>query len=196
MRRDFERGRHLGELDIRMLLQLDPDVVSRFAEGYLASMPDQPLRPLKNDLNLSEHEALYELMAGIGSSATGPAMARFAQVRREAAGEHAPHAIFAALAIANRAPWPGVDAFLGSLIERPVACHREDGPDLDLSVWAAALLVERHGENLDDFGIELLNTPNSPRFFKAYRFSRPQGREQVVRWWRETSARAKAPAAG
>lgn len=188
-----------------MLDQLDPLVVSKFAGEYFDAVADQPLQATRADHKLSEHEAVCEALARFGLSDAQPSLERLAVARGESTGDKPPYATAASLAIAARDPWPAVDPWLAKMARAPLAWNRGAGQEIDLSALAAAILLERHGENFAEFQLERIFPPNANDPFDGrredenpfgralfYRFTNPSGREQVARWWQEIQLRATA----
>ena len=118
------RGQPLSLGELAMLEGLDAEAVSRFAGKYFLKVPDSTYdEGMQNQLvgQLSRHHNLCCLLARIGTPAAVPGIVeaieagRFLPPRAEAP-YHWPW--LAALAIANRAPWPESDQWLAGLIVR------------------------------------------------------------------------------
>jgi hypothetical protein len=98
----------------------------------------------------------------------------------------------AALTIAQRDPWPELDAWLASLIDetQPLVLNAEVVPDLGGT--AAGMLLERHKVSPYAFELEAAGNDAFDRAqFAGYRFSSDAGRKAVADWWRKEQGRAK-----
>jgi hypothetical protein len=102
----------------------------------------------------------------------------------------------AALSIAARDPWPGVDAWLAGLVGRgdPLVLGRADGPELGAT--AARILLQRHRESPGSFGLQQVAESVLPSLHvEGYRFSRPEAAGRVTVWWkRQAEAGLQGPA--
>jgi hypothetical protein len=186
-RRLIAEKRHIGEIDARALGQLDPAAVSRCVGDYFAAIPDRPLGwKDANDQQYTEHDLICIGLMDWGLNSAQPALDRLAEARGELVKpEKLPLARLANLSIAARDPWTGVDAWLVKLIRTPAEFRTPEGKQADLSATAAAILLRRHQQSAEEFGLEPLDAaPNANAAgFQLYRFSDPAGRERVMRWW-------------
>lgn len=184
--------RHLGELDVNMLTQLDPETVSAFADKYFEAVPDQPLAkapeadgPDQGADRPSAHDAVCAVLAKIGTHTAQAALEREA-ARRPVAADAMPVAWLALLAIAQRDPWPEVDAWLAELVAKEQAFATNTGRRADLGATAAGLLLGRHGVPGEWFELESLDHPGLDALgVTPYRFKQPEKRAEVLRWWRD-----------
>lgn len=128
------RGQPLSLGELAMLEGLDAEAVSRFAGKYFLKVPDSTYDDgVQSQLvgQLSRHHNLCCLLARIGTPAAVPGIVeaieagRFLPPRAEAP-YHWPW--LAALAIANRAPWPESDEWLAGLITRTDAMVHRPAP--------------------------------------------------------------------
>ena len=210
-RRTFEwllaRKQPLSPQEVHMLRQLDAAELSRFAgalfaaiedrpmpEGALDAQPGMSLQPFGDPFGgpiqrsqPSRHAMICELLAVEGTHEAADGLLRAIEMHRFLpATARAPYRTpwIAALAIANRDPWPKVDAWLAGLVARTerLVENRAEGPELGAT--AAALLLTRHGQSARQFGLR--DTPDA--FFSsagltAYRFRSPDLRAKVLTWW-------------
>jgi hypothetical protein len=207
-RRVFEDGERL------VLAQLDPPTVARLLGDYFRNVPDEAydlsdVLPMLTDES-SRHRAACLMLAVDGSNEVVPALVEAAQGGRlKQLATDQPHSIpwIAALAIARRDPWPEVDQWLSSLIERhePITFGSDEA--CDLGATAAAILAARHNEPVERFGLEareplqrdLHDRFESPvndmyrrrmfedRMFRQlgvtpHRFNEPSGRAAIAEW--------------
>jgi len=181
------KKRHLDELELAMLGQLDQHVLSRFVGAYIEAVPDRPLVRSTFRLNsqASEHAGLCEVLAACGTHEAIPALDRL-DGTLEAPSDEAPYriALAAALAIANRDPWKEVDAWLAGLLPRGELLRVGDDDAAQIAATAAAQLLSRHEVSPSRFGLE----PVTDTFLQGiglggYRFSDPEKRAEVIAWW-------------
>jgi hypothetical protein len=188
--------RHLSEIEIGMLTQLDPEVVSKFIGDYFAVVPDQtlPHAAFRPTGQVTEHDAICYVLARIGTRSAHPALEREAQARRATDGNAIPVARLASLAIARRDPWPAVDDWLADLAAKEVEFVMPKGQKADLGATAAALLAWRHGVPDDWFDLDPLDDGVLESVgVTPYRFTQPEGRAALLRWWQRQ--RSESPAA-
>lgn len=91
---------------------------------------------------------------------------------------------FAALAIAERDPWPDVDHWLARVLTRreELVLGQVAGPELGAT--AASILLRRHGGRLDDF--DLIATDDvfaRPYGLECYRWKTSDAPRKVADWW-------------
>jgi hypothetical protein len=114
----------------------------------------------------------------------------------------------AALAIAGREPWEGVDDWLGTLIARTERVSFGQGTRGSVGATAAAMLLMRHGERPETFGLVArrrlerglhdrfeapINTDYRRRMFEdrlfkqidltPYAYGDADGASAVAAWW-------------
>jgi hypothetical protein len=146
---------------------------------------------------LSQHRCLCVLLAANGTREAAPGLLRAVAAKRFLPPTpSAPEKLewIAALAIAQRDPWPQADAWLGSLLGNTDALVIQQEAAPQLGATAAAILLERHREEPGQFGILPGDDSRFPTVRLAgYRFASPEARDKVQRWWREHEAKA-APA--
>jgi hypothetical protein len=183
--------RHLSELEIVMLAQLDPQEVSRFIGPYFQQIEDQRFPPHRSSLTgqPTEHRAICWVLAKIGTQEAVSALESVAErgdMAKLTAESPYNMAWIAALTIARRAPWPQVDDWLCGLVERNELLVAGDDPIADLGATAAALLLKRHDLSSEYFGLELLDDIYLRRFgLVGGHFTAVEKRKEVIRWWRE-----------
>jgi hypothetical protein len=94
----------------------------------------------------------------------------------------------AALSIASRDPWPGVDAWLAGLVARRdlLVLRQDDGPELGAT--AARILLRRHDKPPGAFHVvpvATLSVDLTDLHVEGYRFRRPDDAAQVQAWWKQ-----------
>ena len=209
-RRVFEDG------ELLVLPQLDPPTVARLLSDYFSHVPDEAydlsdVLPMLTDES-SRHRAACLMLAVDGSHELVPALVDAAKSgRMRELPTDQPHSIpwIAALSIARRDPWPEIDVWLESLIDRSEPITFGGDAQCELGATAAALLVARHGETVERFNLvareplrrDLHDRFESPvndlyrrrmfedRMFRQlgitpHRFSEPGGRAAVAQWHR------------
>ena len=202
-----EESRPIGPQELRLLAQLDRRETSQFVGRYLSTPPaDRPKGPLKelpragppadHGTGPVEPQLLAELLAEQGTVEAVPDLLKAIQM---AAAEHQPQPVGrtlwrAGLAIAARDPWPQVDSWLAGLAGRKDLLDDESGAQLGAT--AAGLLLVRHRQT--PAGYPLRSTgplvpaeiPGRPPVLTGYRYSAPEGPEQVRRWWDRRSEKS------
>ncbi len=206
------REQPLDEDDLRALAGLDPAEVSRFAAWYLPAVADSPLPPWEPRLDPyapgqfiplppptylggrpSRHGALCLLLAAEGTREAAPGLlAAIEQNRFQPPSEEAPYRLdwIAALAIAQRDPWPEADAWLARAISNQqalrLAAEPADEPAAEIGATAAAILLVRHGQQPIQFGLEpAADEPMAAMGLAGYRFCDPASRQRVLQWHKE-----------
>lgn len=209
------RKQPLDEDDLRSLAGLDPAEVSRFAAWYLPAVADGPLPPweprpdpyapgqfipLPPPTYLggrpSRHGALCLLLAAEGTREAAPGLlAAIEQNRLQPPSEEAPYQLdwIAALAIAQRDPWPEADAWLARAIPKQQTLRLTDEPGdepaAEIGATAAAILLVRHGQHPIQFGLEpAADEPMTAMGLAGHRFTDPASRQRVLQWHKETAA--------
>ncbi len=191
--------RPLREREILMLPGLKPEEVSRFAAKHLMAVPDgelddDPLEPV--GLRPSRHGLLCAVLADSGTREAVPGILE--AIRRQRVRPPTRHAPYrwdwiAALGIAQRDPWPGVHDWLAGLIERedPLAVEQESPPELGAT--AAAILLKLHERSPTAHGLRPLEDPVTAELrITLFRFTSPEARQAVIRWWQDRESVRKA----
>jgi hypothetical protein len=191
--------RVLNENEVLLLAQLDSSIVSRFVGTYFQNVPDRRLVTSTMELagQGTVHGGICVMLTRFGTREAVPALEQLARSERLKPTFESPDRIawIAALSIAQRDPWPGVDEWLAELIDNttPLVISGEGRPELGAS--AAALLLDRHGASTRPFGLETIGEPATERLrFTGYRFSSQQDRQDVKRWWVAERKRADGQA--
>jgi hypothetical protein len=198
----LNRKQCLAEREIALLRQLDPTVVSRFVGPYLLAVDDQP-KAEPEDFQFggrsSRHVLLCAIVAEIGTHEALPGLVEAGRRGRlPPPNEDLKYNVgwLAAMAIADRDPWPGLDDWLASLIEMTDPLGTSHDPSPDVGGTAAAMLLERQGVSLSDFGVVEVNDADLRGMsIPAARFVTPTGRRQVLDWWQRHKQQAKSPGA-
>lgn len=188
----------LAENEILLLVQLDPRGVSRFIGHYFEAVPNAGLISTPGGLNsqTTVHGGICAVISRIGTNEAVPALERLARsgtLGKLAYENRLDVAWVAALAVAQRDPWPEVDQWLAKLLDERVPLTADpDGPP-ELGASAAGLLLDRHGVSTRPFGLEPAGESVTESFrFSGYRFASEQDRQEVKRWWKKQQALAAA----
>ncbi|HTM52653.1 MAG TPA: hypothetical protein VL175_01420 [Pirellulales bacterium] len=190
----------LNETEVLLLAQLDPESVSRFVGSYFQRVPDRKLVTSISELGTEAtvHRAICHMISRVGTRTAVPALEQLARSGKLEPTVESPYHIawIAALALAQRDPWPGVDEWLAKLVDSNTALvmHADIRPELGAS--AAALLVDRHGASTRPFGLVTAGEAATERLrFIGYRFENERHREEVKRWWAKQKAANEGAAA-
>lgn len=181
----------LDEQHVMLLMLLDPGAVSRFAGPYFKAVADRPLSAMTGGLSgqFTLHTAVCAALILVGTHEAIPAidkLARSGKLQKPSYENPLDIAWIAALSIARRDPWPGVDDWLAGLIDetKPLIINADPVPDLGGS--AAGLLLERHDMSHDAFDLEPAGNNAFERAnFAGYRFTSDEDRAAVRQWWAE-----------
>jgi hypothetical protein len=197
------KTRKFVEEDVRVLELLDQAVVGHFAGEFFSKVDDAPLAGLGSNLligHTSVHGAICCALAKTGTKDAAPGIIKAIESNRilppdEAATYQMP--MIALLAIAERDPWDGVEAWLHKQLERedePLVTNVDPAPDL--AATAAAILGERLGQSPQALGLTVVGEGFCQHVGLAtYRFENAERREIVLKWFRAQSqelARRKA----
>ncbi|MGQ9574861.1 MAG: hypothetical protein ACUVUC_06050 [Thermoguttaceae bacterium] len=213
----LKRPLELAELGV--LGQLDPRELSRFASKFVELVDDRPLPPSATEgpnlavwqsmlpapgrgPNLptapaSHHAWIGAILAAKGTQEAVPGLLRAIQANRFLPPTpDAPERMewTAALAIAQRDPWPGVDAWLAASAQRieGLILGLEHGPQVGAT--AATILLARHGQQPTEFGIRpATEPPLAWGELTGYRYISAEGPARVQRWWSAHKARLQQP---
>lgn len=204
----LRRRRPLDRAELIMVAQLDRAALSRFASKFFLAVEDQP-QAQEEQLSANQYPpssgraSLIMQKVGVGASRHGILAAMLAAEGTHEAAEgllkalaagrflppspQAPYHLewVAALAIAQRDPWPEAPTWLGSLIEQslPLVRHLPTGPDLGAT--AAGILLAQHQQEPALLGLETTPDPLLAEVgLCAYRFSSPEARNKVAAWWK------------
>lgn len=181
--------RPLGEAELAMLHELDAGAVSRFVGGYFMDVGD-PVPADRAEQNrmgrASGYANVCNLLVEIGTPEALPGLLAAIDAKKFPAPtaqsqENWPW--IAALSIAERDEGPKSDDWLASLVERtdPLRIEGENPPELGAT--AAAILLARYKQPLNDFGLESAEDRMLLEFgAPGYRYLRPEGRQKVLRW--------------
>ena len=190
-------NRHsLSESELLMLDALDPNEVSRFAGRHFLSVDDRSLTtsgPLRHGGRPSRFGTICGVLAIDGTKEAVPGlMEAIAQDRFLPPTVRAPYQLhwIALLSIAARDPWKDVDAWLAAQIDgtERLAIGRSSAPELGAT--AAALLLRRHNEVPEEYGLNPINDPQLGQLHvTGYRFDDDKSREKVRRWWKQFTTR-------
>ena len=201
-RRTFDRmlaeKRTLTGLELRMIAQLDPKELSRFAGKHFNQVDDGPPdaagRPQVaiSPPGMSRFNWICMYLVAKGTKEAVPGLPRALEERKFAPpNAAAPHNYpwVATLAIAVRDPWPQLDAWLADSLnwEDTFAKGRTNGAVVGATV--AGMLLKRHGESPGAFGLEKATEPILHKHsVSGYRFATPDAREKVLQWWKQRVA--------
>jgi hypothetical protein len=153
-------ARPLDDAQLWLLGQLDQPTVAVMLGEYFASVPDEPfdmsqLAPMLSDVS-SVHRTACLMLALDGSPEVVPALVEAARNRRFMSlsiDEPPAMAWIAALAIAARNPWDGVDGWLAALIDCQDRISFGQQSRGDVGATAAAMLLLRKEFQPRDFGL-------------------------------------------
>lgn len=192
--------RVLDETRLMLLSQLDQRVVSSFAARYFTAVPNAPLKSSFPELReqLTVHSGLCYMLTLLGTHEAAPALEQLARSGRLGKPVfESPYqmAWIAALAIAQRDPWPEIDSWLAGLIDQTTPLAANIDPPPQVGATAAALLLDRHGASTRPFGLDASEIILGPCRFVGYRYGSEKDREDVARWWQKNK-QATVDAAG
>jgi hypothetical protein len=201
--RFLEEKRPLSDRELEMLRQLDYRELSRFAGRYFALVDDEPIVWTEgaNQNRTSRHAAICALLVVHGTQEAVPGLTRAILDGRILQLTAAPAyhiGWWAVLTIADRDPWPDVDAWLARYIARTdllIEGVADERPELGAT--AAALLLRRHHQTPSLFGLRSEGLPpETIGRVEGYRFQGDDDRARVQRWWDEERQKAahKGPA--
>jgi hypothetical protein len=183
--------RALDQTQVLILAQLDPNVVSRFVGRYFQMVPNQRLLSSTTELQhqLTVHAGICYALTRVGTREAVPALeqlARSGRLGKPSFENPYQMAWIAALAIAQRDPWPQVDQWLASLVDQDTPLAISVDPPPQLGPTAAAMLLDRHGLSTRAFGLDATNEVliGQCRFI-GYRFASAKDRQDVGRWWQK-----------
>jgi hypothetical protein len=208
---------YLSDLQILLFQELHAATVSRLIGDYFLAVDDRRQEQGAYNLgglNVSHHGRICYVLCLMGTLDAGGSFLEALRKQRflPPLANEAPYdwPWIAALTIAQREPWPQVDAWLASAIDRrePLVVGRDTqddeaakkqqvGPVMalpELGATAAAILLDRHGQSPEMFGLQ----PTSASVLRnvgcpAYRFSTSTGRQEVLRWWSTRQRSEKTP---
>jgi hypothetical protein len=200
LNRFLARKEPLEEAELAMLWQLDPSEVSRFAGALFLAVDDRPLPPGTESRGTagrpSHHGMMCVFLADEGTREAMPRLLEAIERGRflppaTGAPYRLPHV--AALAIAARDPWPGIDRWLIDQLSSDLALVQGDDSSPQLAATAAGILVKRHDRSAADFRL----LPASPGLFErfkldGYRFDTDDDRRRAAAWWTRWLAERKA----
>lgn len=195
----LEEKRVLTEREIDMLAQIDPAEAARFAEKYLLAVADERYDSGSPQAfgNGSRHGWTCYILSTLAIPEAGKAVAAAVDKNRVLEPIDAkPYRIdwVAALYLAEVAPWPEVDAWLASHLDRTEAISIREPQAADVGASCAARLLRRAGRNPSEFDLEQQEFPELIDLENpGHRFTKPESRAAVKKWWREKqAAEAKA----
>ncbi len=200
--------RHLTDLEMLMLKELDTDTASRMIGEYFSAVDDQPSEtPGRFALGgrlASHHGKLCYVLSGVASADVIPGVTkaigekRFLPPVEGDAPYHLPWV--ACLAVAARTPGEEIDRWLQE--QAPSRQPLLVGPGDDMSdtptlgATAAALLLKRQGVVPAQMGLsrlnhKLLENAGCP----GYRYDSPVAKRRLLHWWdsRRDSTASPAP---
>jgi len=196
--------RPLTRDQLLLLSQLDFREVSRFAGEFFLAVEDQPMTPeeipfvnqyLPGSVRLnsvmqrlggrsSRHGVLAAILVAEGTKEAIPGLLEAIAARRFLTPSSEPprHLEWiAALAIAQRDPWPEVEPWLRGLIPQAVPLAEQAPNAADLGATAAALLLKRRQQDPAQGGLEAVNDDLlSESGLAGYRFASPDARKKMA----------------
>jgi hypothetical protein len=191
--------RSLSEPELLMLEQLDPAEVSRFAGRYFLLVDDSGMSQTgvrRLGGRPSRFRMICVRLATDGSREAMPGLAEaIAKDRFVPPTLLAPYRLewLAALSIAARDPWPGVDAWLADHITRsdPLIEGHVSGPEVGAT--AAAALLKRHGQEPAAYGLLSADEPLMEHLHvSGYRSGSKDAGAKIQQWWRQEKRRKRS----
>jgi len=188
----LEEKHVLNDRDVEMLEELDWAEASRFIGQYVNRMPDEPdLTTDVGDPRPSRHAMLCLFLVQRGTQEAIPGLLNAIERNRFLRPTRPPYELpwCAALAIAQRDPWPEVDTWLAGLLVRKVPLRIGDDNGPELGATAAGLLLRRHDRQPEAMGLEATGTIlGDETELDGYRFPSDEVREEMQRWWSDQVA--------
>ena len=179
----------LDEPHLSLLQQLDPHVVSRWVGAYFQAVPDLPLLPVEVDPSgqATLHRMICSALVQVGTHEAVPALEQLARNGDSLRPTYSSPFFMpwvAALVIAKRDPWPGVDDWLAGLVDETEPLVSNADPVPELGATAAGLLIERQEASPYSFELEPAgNDAFDESKFASYHFVSEAGRKAVRQWW-------------
>jgi len=192
--RILQQRRALKDNELPMLAQLSQAEVSRFAGEYFLQVEDEQFSDsdtggYSSFRRGSRHGAVCERLAMEGTKEAMPRLIEAIDTGRFLPPtSRAPYHMqwIAALAIANRSPWPEVDDWLASLIERTDNLIEGRGQGPSLGATAAAILLKRHKESHRKYNLRRVGETFMQRCrLEAYAYPSEIAPEKVLMWWEQ-----------
>jgi hypothetical protein len=194
----LKRRTPLGEIEVLLLARLDQRSVSRFVGAYFDTVPNAPMLSTLNGITSQPtvHGAIAAVLSQIGTHEAVPALARLARsggLGKRSYENRLDVAWVAALAIAGRDPWPGIDKWLADLLDERLPLTIDPDAPPELGACAAGLLLDRHGASTRPFGLHTAGESLTDSYrFIGYRFGSERDRQDVKRWWQKQAALSEA----
>ena len=202
--RYLEQKLPIDEQALSMIMQFPPRDVSRFAGRYLATVDDRRvviqstvgITPPDNAVISRDGPSIHGLLCSwLASKGTQDAvlglLTAIEKNRALPPTETSPcrFDLLAALAIAQRDPWPDADRWLADVLSRSDPIVVGQGHDPELGASAASILLRRYDGGLSDFDLIECGNGYARRFgLLAYRYGTPEGPHKVARWWSKRQA--------
>jgi hypothetical protein len=191
----------LTDPELGMLAQLDAREVSHFASRYFLAFEDGMVEEELNQefstsrkplgSQSSRFGAICAQLAVDGTREAAPGLLEAIRQRKFISPTPlGPYRLqwLAALSIAQRDPWPEVDAWLIENIDNKdtVIIDHADGPEIGAT--AAGLLLIRHNERPAAFGLQnVVDTQLAELKLRGFRYGKPDDVEQIRQWWKRQS---------
>ena len=190
--------RVLDQTQVLVLAQLDPQVTSKFAAKYLDTIPNARLLSTISELNEQStvHAGICYVMTRVGTREAVPAIERVARSGRLGKPKYESPiqmAWIAALSIAQRDPWPGVDQWLADLLDDKTPLVTSIDPPPQLGPTAAAVLLDHRGVSTRPFGLDAAEVIIGQCRFISYRYESDKDREEIQRWWQKEAKSGREP---
>lgn len=202
--RYLEQKLPIDEQALSMIMQFPTRDVSRFAGRYLATVDDRRvviqttvgITPPDNAVISRDGPSIHGLLCSwLASKGTQDAvlglLTAIEKNRVLPPTETSPcrFDLFAALAIAQRDPWPNADRWLADALSRNDPIVVGQGQDPELGASAASILLRRYDGDLSDFDLIECGNGYARRFgLLAYRYGTPDGPHKVAHWWKTRQA--------
>jgi hypothetical protein len=199
----------LSDPELGMLAQLDAREVSRFAGKYFFAVDDGAVEEeidseySTSRKHLGSQSSLFgSICAQLALDGTRDALPGLVdairQKRFQSPGPLGPYRLewLAAFSIARRDPWPGVDAWLAESLENQQPLLIDHSEAAEVGATAAGLLLTRHHQRPDSFGLLSAADPHMIDLNVAgYRYGSPEDAQRVRKWWSHEAGSDKKTAA-
>jgi len=190
----------LSDPELGMLGQLDAREVSRFAGRYFLLVEDGAVEEeIDSDDSFStarkglgsESSRFGSICAQLGVDGTRDALPGLVDAIRQKRFQQpsplAPYRLewLAAFSIAQRDPWPGVDAWLAENLENRQRLDIGHGDAAEIGATAAGVLLTRHHERPAEFGLQLVVDPHILDLkVSGYCYAAAGNIQRVRTWWK------------
>ena len=198
----------LNDSELGMLGQLDAHEVSRFASRYFLVVEDgmvdedfnQEASTSRNHLGSqnSRFGAICGQLALNGTREAAPGLLEAIRQRKFISPTPlGPYRLewLAAFSIANRDPWPDVDAWLAENVDNQQTLLIDHADAAEIGATAAGVLLARHRERPEAFGLQAtVDSQLAEVKLSGFRYSTPEDAQRIRQWWKRQSEMHKTNA--